>query len=146
MFNFFRKKEDISNNIEINENAPIDETTIKIPFSRSKDELLKDPSFSMLIQLNKETEEFIIATDMDDFDESNADLIGIFLSILTTGGANSIVIDALTSFANNELEEDFILKVLTQWKGYDTLASNPKSNQKNKIDPTKIFNIRGGNP
>lgn len=147
MFKFFRKKDNIDNNkVEAIEEIEINEPAKKIAFTRSQDELLESPSFSMLIQLNKNTEEFIVATDIDDLDEQNADLVGAFLSILTNGGANKVIIDALTSFSNNEEEETFVLNVLTQWKGYENLASTSKVAPKNKIDPTKIFNIRGGNP
>lgn len=147
MFNFFRKKDNSQNQIESVEDKNINDINKKVLFSRAKDELLENPSFCILIQLNKETEEFTIAADIDDFTEENADLIGIFLSILTSGGANQILADALTSFPVNKQEEQFVLQILNLWKAYENIASNnPQKNIKNKIDPTKIFNIRGGNP
>jgi len=154
MFNFFKKNK-IKPNInesetEVEEDSlPVindDHKTKKETFHRSKDELLTNPSFSILIQINKETEEFIVAVDTDDLSDSNSDLVGVFFSTLTSGEANQVVMDALNSFPLNREEQSFMLKVIKQWKLYQNLILNLNKIQKNKIDPTKIFNIRGGNP
>jgi hypothetical protein len=145
MFNFFRKKTKIHNETE-NVFNDIEKDVLK-SFSRSYDELLKDPSFSILIQINQEKEEFVIAVDGNDFSDNNAELIASFLFQLTHGGVTPIILDALESFPENSKEKEFILNTVIMWRALeaaDAKVDNEKSNLKNKIDPAKIFNIRGG--
>lgn len=141
MFNFFRKKNKV-----IDQPEKIEQEPVKF-FERSQDELLKDPSFSILIQINQEKEEFVIAVDGNDFSDNNAELIASFLFQLTHGGVTPIILDALEAFPENSKEKEFILNTVIMWRtleAADAKADNEKPNLKSKIDPAKIFNIRGG--
>jgi len=146
MFNFFRKKTKIHDKTE-NVSNDIEEDVLK-SFSRSYDELLKDPSFSIIIQINEEKEEFVIAVDGNDFSDNNAELVASFLFQLTHGGVTPIILDALESFPENSKEREFIVNTVVMWRKLEEVqnkAIDEKQNSKSKIDPTKIFNIRGGN-
>ena len=142
MFKFFRKKE-----------QPIEEKVEEqsIQF-RSEEALMDNPSFSLLLQLNQKTGEYIIAVDSNDNTLDSAEMAATFITNLVHGELNPIIIEALSNYPEGEDEEEFIEATLAFWKEYevrilDALQAQVEElekDKKRKIDPTKIFNIRGG--
>jgi hypothetical protein len=142
MFKFFRKKE-----------QPIEEKVEEqsIQF-RSEEALMDNPSFSLLLQLNQKTGEYIIAVDSNDNTLDSAEMAATFITNLVHGELNPIIIEALSNYPEGEDEEEFIEATLAFWKEYEVQILNAlqaqveelEKEKKRKIDPTKIFNIRGG--
>jgi hypothetical protein len=142
MFKFFRKKE-----------QPIEEKVEEqsIQF-RSEEALMNNPSFSLLLQLNQKTGEYIIAVDSNDNTLDSAEMAATFITNLVHGELNPIIIEALSNYPEGEDEEEFIEATLAFWKEYEVQILNAlqaqveelEKEKKRKIDPTKIFNIRGG--
>ena len=142
MFKFFRKKE-----------QPIEEKVEEqgIQF-RSEEALMDNPSFSLLLQLNQKTGEYIIAVDSNDNTLDSAEVAATFITNLVHGELNPIIIEALSNYPEGEDEEEFIEATLAFWKEYEVQILNAlqaqveelEKEKKRKIDPTKIFNIRGG--
>ena len=142
MFKFFRKKE-----------QPIEEKVEEqgIQF-RSEEALMDKPSFSLLLQLNQKTGEYIIAVDSNDNTLDSAEMAATFITNLVHGELNPIIIEALSNYPEGEDEEEFIEATLAFWKEYEVQILNAlqaqveelEKEKKRKIDPTKIFNIRGG--
>jgi hypothetical protein len=142
MFKFFRKKE-----------QPIEEKVEEqsIQF-RSEEALMNNPSFSLLLQLNQKTGEYIIAVDSNDNTLDSAEMAATFITNLVHGELNPVIIEALSNYPEGEDEEEFIEATLAFWKEYEVQILNAlqaqveelEKEKKRKIDPTKIFNIRGG--
>ncbi len=142
MFKFFRKKE-----------QPIEEKVEEqsIQF-RSEEALMDNPSFSLLLQLNQKTGEYIIAVDSNDNTLDSAEMAATFITNLVHGELNPVIIEALSNYPEGEDEEEFIEATLAFWKEYEVQILNAlqaqveelEKEKKRKIDPTKIFNIRGG--
>ena len=142
MFKFFRKKQ-----------QPIEEKVENQPIKfRSEEALMDNPSFSLLLQLDSETGEYIIAVDSTDNTIDSAEMAATFITHLVHGELNPILIEALSNYPEGEDEEEFIEATLVFWKEYETQILNAlqaqveelEKEKKRKIDPTKIFNIRGG--
>lgn len=142
MFKFFRKKEQL---IE----EKVEEQDIKF---RSEEALMDNPSFSLLLQLNQKTGEYIIAVDSNNNTIDCAEMAATFITNLVHGELNPVIIEALSNYPEGEDEEEFIEATLAFWKEYEVQILNAlqaqveelEKEKKRKIDPTKIFNIRGG--
>lgn len=142
MFRFFRKKE-----------QPIEEKVENQPIKfRSEEALMDNPSFSLLLQLDSDTGEYIIAVDSTDNTVDSAEMVATFITNLVHGELNPILIEALSNYPEGEDEEEFIEATLAFWKEYEIQIAEAlqaqieelEKEKKRKIDPTKIFNIRGG--
>lgn len=133
MFKFFKKnKEEKAGNT--------------VTFGRTNGELMDNPSFSLLLQLNKDTGEYIIAIDTDDYSSDNAELTSTLLCNLTHGALNETIIEALDNFPDDKEEEiNYISEVVEIWGMYEEELAKliVKKQLKRKIDPSKVFNIRG---
>ena len=141
MFKFFRKKE-----------QPIEEKVEAQPIKfRTEEALMDNPSFSVLLQLNQDTGEYIFAIDANDKSVSSAEMTATLICNLVHGELNEVLIDAISSYAETEEERTFAETTLIFWKEYETKIMEALQEQvkelekekKRKIDPTKIFNIRG---
>ena len=136
MFNFFRKKE-----------QPKEE---QIKF-RAEKALMDNPSFSLLLQLNQETGEYIFAVDANDKSVESVEKAATLICKLVHSELNPVLIDAIKNYAESEQEQLFTEATLSFWKEYevqilDALQEQVKElekEKKRKIDPTRIFNIRG---
>ena len=136
MFNFFRKKE-----------QPKEE---QIKF-RAEKALMDNPSFSLLLQLNQETGEYIFAVDANDKSIESVEMAATLICNLVHSELNPVLIDAIKNYAESEQEQLFTEATLSFWKEYevqilDALQEQVKElekEKKRKIDPTRIFNIRG---
>ena len=141
MFNFFRKKEQ-PKKVEAEDNP--------IRF-RSEEALMENPSFSLLLQLNQETGEYIFAVDANDKSIESAEMAATLICNLVHSELNPVLIDAIKNYAESEQEQLFTEATLSFWKEYevqilDALQEQVKElekEKKRKIDPTRIFNIRG---
>jgi len=139
MFNFLRKKE---------QPKEVKEEQIKF---RAEEALMDNPSFSLLLQLNQETGEYIFAVDANDKSVESAEMTATLICNLVHGELNPVLIDAIKNYAESEDEQVFTEATLSFWKEYeiqilDALQEQVKElekEKKRKIDPTKIFNIRG---
>jgi len=142
MFKFFRKKQQPKED-------KVEEQPIKF---RAEEALMDNPSFSLLLQLDSETGEYVIAVDSTDNTTDSAEMAATFITNLVHGELNPILIEALSNYPEGEDEEEFIEATLAFWKEYETQILNAlqaqveelEKEKKRKIDPTKIFNIRGG--
>ena len=141
MFKFFRKKE-----------QPIEEKVEEQPIKfRAEEALMDNPSFSLLLQLNQETGEYIFAIDANDKSVESAEMTATLICNLVHGELNPVLIDAISNYAEEEAEKTFTEATLSFWKEYevqilDALQEQVKElekEKKRKIDPTRIFNIRG---
>jgi len=142
MFNFFRKKE---NKTEVPET--------KLVNFRKEEALMDDPSFSLLLQLDQDTGEYIFAIDANDKSIESAEMAATLLCNLVHGELNTVLIDAIQNFPDPEkiAEQTFSAATLEFWKAYEEQILEALEQQvrdlekekKRKIDPTKIFNIRG---
>ena len=138
MFNFFRKKE-----------QPKEE---QIKF-RAEKALMDNPSFSLLLQLNQETGEYVFAVDANDKSIESAEMAATLICNLVHSELNPVLIDAIKNYAESEQEQLFTEATLSFWKEYELQIlqalqqrvneSEKEKEKKRKIDPTKIFNIRG---
>lgn len=142
MFKFFRKKQ-----------QPIEEKVENQPIKfRSEEALMDNPSFSLLLQLDSDTGEYIIAVDSTDNTIDSAEMAATFITNLVHGELNPILIEALNNYPEGESEKEFIKATLAFWKEYEIQIAEAlqaqieelEKEKKRKIDPTKIFNIRGG--
>ena len=132
MFNFLRKKE----------------KPIKF---RAEKALMDNPSFSLLLQLNQETGEYVFAVDANDKSIESAEMAATLICNLVHSELNPVLIDAIKNYAESEQEQLFTEATLSFWKEYevqilDALQEQVKElekEKKRKIDPTRIFNIRG---
>lgn len=144
MFNFFRKKE------------KLEENKVEVPKSvnfRQEKALMDDPSFSLLLQLDQETGEYVFAIDANDKSIESAEMAATLLCNLVHGELNTVLIDAIQNFPDPDkiAETTFVAATLEFWKGYEEQILESLQQQvrdlekekKRKIDPTKIFNIRG---
>ena len=142
MFKFFRKKQ---KPIE----EKVEEQVIKF---RAEEALMDNPSFSLLLQLDSDTGEYIIAVDSTDNTIDSAEMAATFITNLVHGELNPILIEALSNYPQGESEKEFIEATLAFWKEYEIQIAEAlqaqieelEKEKKRKIDPTKIFNIRGG--
>ena len=142
MFKFFRKKQQPKED-------KVEEQPIKF---RAEEALMDNPSFSLLLQLDSETGEYVIAVDSTDNTTDSAEMAATFITNLVHGELNPILIEALSNYPEGEDEEEFIEATLAFWKEYEVQILNAlqaqveelEKEKKRKIDPTKIFNIRGG--
>lgn len=142
MFKFFRKKEQPKK-------EQIEEQSIKF---RAEEALMDYPSFSLLLQLDHKTGEYIIAVDSNNNTIDCAEMAATFITNLVHGELNPILIEALSNYPEGENEEEFIEATLAFWKEYEIRIAEAlqaqidelEKEKKRKIDPTKIFNIRGG--
>lgn len=142
MFKFFRKKEQPKED-------KIEKQEIKF---RAEEELLENPSFSLLLQLDQKSGEYIIAVDTNDNSLNSAEMAATFITNLVHGELNPTLIEALGNYPDTEDEEEFIEATLVFWKEYEIQIAEAlqaqinqlEKERKRKIDPTKIFNIRGG--
>ena len=141
MFKFFRKKE-----------QPIEEKVEAQPIKfRTEEALMDNPSFSVLLQLNQDTGEYIFAIDANDKSVSSAEMTATLICNLVHGELNEVLIDAISNYAETEEERTFAETTLIFWKEYETKIMEALQEQvkelekekKRKIDPTRIFNIRG---
>ena len=132
MFNFLRKKE----------------KPIKF---RAENALMDNPSFSLLLQLNQETGEYIFAVDANDKSVESAEMAATLICNLVHSELNPVLIDAIKNYAEGEDEKIFTEATLSFWKEYemqilDALQEQVKElekEKKRKIAPARIFNIRG---
>ena len=132
MFNFLRKKE----------------KPVKF---RAEKALMDNPSFSLLLQLNQETGEYVFAVDANDKSIESAEMAATLICNLVHSELNPVLIDAIKNYAESEQEQLFTEATLSFWKEYevqilDALQEQVKElekEKKRKIDPTRIFNIRG---
>jgi hypothetical protein len=144
MFNFFRKKE-----------RP-EENKVEVPKSinfRQEKALMDDPSFSLLLQLDQETGEYIFAIDANDKSIESAEMAATLLCNLVHGELNTVLIDAIKNYPdpNDMPEQTFVAATLEFWKEYEVQilealekqVKDLEKEKKRKIDPTKIFNVRG---
>ena len=139
MFNFFRKKE---------QPKEVEEQPIKF---RAEEALMDNPSFSLLLQLNQDTGEYIFAIDANDKSVESAEMTATLICNLVHGELNPVLIDAISNYAEEETEKTFTEATLSFWKEYevqilDALQEQVKElekEKKRKIDPTRIFNVRG---
>ena len=141
MFKFFRKKE-----------QPIEEKVEEQPIKfRAEEALMDNPSFSVLLQLNQDTGEYIFAIDANDKSVSSAEMTATLICNLVHGELNEVLIDAISNYAETEEERTFAETTLIFWKEYETKIMEALQEQvkelekerKRKIDPTRIFNVRG---
>ena len=141
MFKFFRKKE-----------QPIEEKVEEQPIKfRAEEALMDNPSFSVLLQLNQDTGEYIFAIDANDKSVSSAEMTATLICNLVHGELNEVLIDAISNYAETEEEQMFTEATLTFWKEYEIKIMEALQEQvkelekekKRKIDPTRIFNVRG---
>ena len=84
MFNFFRKKEQIK--------------------FRAEKALMDNPSFSLLLQLDQETGEYIFAVDANDKSIESAEMAATLLCNLVHSELNPVLIDAIKSYAESKDE------------------------------------------
>ena len=136
MFKFFKKnKEEKAGNT--------------VTFGRTNGELMDNPSFSLLLQLNKDTGEYIIAIDTDDYSSDNSEMTATLLLNLTNAALNEKIREGLIKFpTDNEEKEraiEYVSEVLDIWELYEEELAKliVKKQLKRKIDPSKVFNIRG---
>ena len=141
MFKFFRKKE-----------QPIEEKVEAQPIKfRTEEALMDNPSFSVLLQLNQDTGEYIFAIDANDKSVSSAEMTATLICNLVHGELNEVLIDAISNYAETKEEQMFTEATLTFWKEYEIKIMEALQEQvkelekekKRKIDPTRIFNVRG---
>ena len=141
MFKFFRKKE-----------QPIEEKVEAQPIKfRAEEALMDNPSFSVLLQLNQDTGEYIFAIDANDKSISSAEMTATLICNLVHGELNEVLIDAISNYAETKEEQMFTEATLTFWKEYEIKIMEALQEQvkelekekKRKIDPTRIFNVRG---
>ena len=141
MFKFFRKKE-----------QPIEEKVEEQPIKfRAEEALMDNPSFSVLLQLDQDTGQYIFAIDANDKSISSAEMTATLICNLVHGELNEVLIDAISNYAETEEERTFAETTLIFWKEYETKIMEALQEQvkelekekKRKIDPTRIFNIRG---
>ena len=141
MFKFFRKKE-----------QPIEEKVEEQPIKfRAEEALMDNPSFSVLLQLNQDTGEYIFAIDANDKSISSAEMTATLICNLVHGELNEVLIDAIGNYAETEEEQMFTEATLTFWREYEIKIMEALQEQvkelekekKRKIDPTRIFNVRG---
>ena len=141
MFKFFRKKE-----------QPIEEKVEEQPIKfRAEEALMDNPSFSVLLQLNQDTGEYIFAIDANDKSVSSAEMTATLICNLVHGELNEVLIDAISNYAETKEEQMFTEATLTFWKEYEIKIMEALQEQvkelekekKRKIDPTRIFNVRG---
>lgn len=141
MFKFFRKKE-----------QPIEEKVEAQPIKfRTEEALMDNPSFSVLLQLDQDTGEYIFAIDANDKSISSAEMTATLICNLVHGELNEVLIDAISNYAETKEEQMFTEATLTFWKEYEIKIMEALQEQvkelekekKRKIDPTRIFNIRG---
>lgn len=154
MFSFFKKKKDSTQPIESVQqiNEPKKNITI---FDNIKDELFDNPSFNLLIQCDHKTGNFIIAFEASDLSDENLESAVILLTQLTNGGCKDTLYEAILSSATTDKELDFCNQLISQCGQMDTYVNEAKikavieeidkadKDNKEKIDPTKIFNIKG---
>ncbi len=143
MFNFFRKKEQ-PKKVEAEDNP--------IRF-RSEEALMENPSFSLLLQLNQETGEYIFAIDALDKSVESAEMAATLICNLVHSELNPVLIESFKNYAESNAEQFFVEATLSFWKEYELQIlqalqqrvneSEKEKEKKRKIDPTKIFNIRG---
>ena len=134
MFKFFKK----------NKEEKATENTVT--FGRANGELMDNPSFSLILQLNKDTGEYIIAIDTDDYSSDNAELTATLLCNLTHGALNETIIESLDNFPEDKEEEiKYVSEAVKIWGMYEEELAKlvVKKQLKRKIDPSKVFNIRG---
>ena len=135
MFKFFKK------------NKEVKKTENTVTFGRANGELMDDPSFSLLLQLNKDTGEYIIAIDTDDYSSDNSEITATLLCNLTHAALNKTILEALDKFPDDNEEKaiEYVSEVLEIWGMYEEELARlvAKKQPKRKIDPSKIFNIRG---
>ena len=104
MFNFFRKKE-----------QPKEE---QIKF-RAEKALMDNPSFSLLLQLNQETGEYVFAVDANDKSIESAEMAATLICNLVHSELNPVLIDAIKNYAESEQEQLFTEATLSFWKEYE---------------------------
>ena len=112
---------------------------------------MDNPSFSLLLQLNQETGEYVFAVDANDKSIESAEMAATLICNLVHSELNPVLIDAIKNYAESEQEQLFTEATLSFWKEYevqilDALQEQVKElekEKKRKIDPTRIFNIRG---
>jgi hypothetical protein len=141
MFKFFRKKE-----------QPIEEKVEEQPIKfRAEEALMDNPSFSVLLQLDQDTGQYIFAIDANDKSISSAEMTATLICNLVHGELNEVLIDAISNYAETEEEQMFTEATLSFWREYEIKIMEALQEQvkelekekKRKIDPTRIFNVRG---
>ena len=141
MFKFFRKKE-----------QPIEEKVEEQPIKfRAEEALMDNPSFSVLLQLDQDTGQYIFAIDANDKSVSSAEMTATLICNLVHGELNEVLIDAIGNYAETEEEQMFTEATLTFWREYEIKIMEALQEQvkelekekKRKIDPARIFNVRG---
>ena len=96
MFNFFRKKE---------QPKEVEEQPIKF---RAEEALMDNPSFSLLLQLNQDTGEYIFAIDANDKSVESAEMTATLICNLVHGELNPVLIDAISNYAEEETEKTHV--------------------------------------
>merc|ERR1712054_266847 len=104
MFNFFRKKE-----------QPKEE---QIKF-RAEKALMDNPSFSLLLQLNQETGEYIFAIDALDKSVESAEMAATLICNLVHSELNPVLIESFKNYAESNAEQFFVEATLSFWKEYE---------------------------
>ena len=112
---------------------------------------MDNPSFSVLLQLNQDTGEYIFAIDANDKSISSAEMTATLICNLVHGELNEVLIDAISNYAETKEEQRFTEATLTFWREYEIKIMEALQEQvkelekekKRKIDPTRIFNVRG---
>ena len=82
---------------------------------------MDDPSFSLLLQLNKDTGEYIIAIDTDDYSSDNSEITATLLCNLTHAALNKTILEALDKFPDDNEEKaiEYVSEVLEIWGMYE---------------------------
>lgn len=107
---------------------------------KQKDPLLPGATFSMLIQLDKETGIYQIMIHEDDTSTDNAEMVATMLFDIFNSNGLRNVFAAFENYPSNDEELEFCRNTLTLWKH---LAEHKINSVKKKIDPTTVFTIGG---
>lgn len=150
MFNFLKKKN--------TEEKPVEKNEVKSKlhmFKDTEDELFDDPSFCMLIQCDHKSGNFLVSFSAQDKSPECLEAAVILLSQLSHGGCQDTIYESILLATKDAKEYEFYEELVAKCQEMDKYVNEAKYNMlleefqkksessKNKIDPSKIFNMKG---
>lgn len=147
MFKFFKRKvkeevveqkEEVKNKLHM--------------FDPVQDALFENPSFSLLIQCDHHSNNFLISFKALDYTDESSDTAAILFTQLINGGIKDTLYESIINSADNDSEAKFTEDLVAKCQKldeyvresiYKTVAEAITKDTKEAIDPAKVFNIKG---
>lgn len=147
MFKFFKRKvkeETIQEKEEVKNKLYM--------FDPVQDALFDNPSFSLLIQCDHNSNNFLISFKALDHTEEASDTAAILFTQLINGGIKDTLYESIINASDNDTEAKFAENLVSKCQKldehvkesiYKNMSEKILEEKKDMIDPTTIFNIKG---